>query len=308
MTLLPLALSSCAGAEHTDTQLFFDTAVTITAETDEETLSDAFLLCAIYEDRLSATKKESEISYINTGGKYKVSSKTAELISKGLYYGELSGGKFDITVYPLSRLWDTKNEVVPSRDEIAEALKNIDYQSVTVEGDMVSAGGKQIDLGGIAKGYVADTVRTYLYNMGAKKGIINLGGNVVVFGDKEYNVGIKKPFSDNELSATVKVKNKSVVTSGVYERCFKKDGKLYHHILDTETGYPVESDLWSATIINDTSVDGDALSTICMCLGKEKATELIENTANTEAVFIDNTGKVTYTSGIKTDGKYLTLK
>ncbi len=303
------ALCGCS-QEASDTQFLLDTAVTLTADCDENTLSEAFLLCRKLESEMSAAKSDSDIGRINaSSGSVTVSEDTARVIEKGLYMGALSGGKFDISIYPLTSLWNIKEEVVPSKDEIAEALKNIDYQSVKVSGTTVDANGKKLDLGGIAKGYIADKTLEFLKNSGAKRGVLNLGGNVIVFGDRYYNVGIKKPFSESELSATLKVKNKSVVTSGVYERFFEKDGRQYHHIIDPDTGYPADTDLLSATIISDSSFTGDALSTVCILLGKSAAAEFAENLGgDVQAVFIDRDYNITYTSGIKKDGRYLVLK
>ena len=125
-----------------------------------------------------------------------------------------------------------------------------------------------------------------------------MGGNVVVFGDRDYTVGVKQPFSNNDIIAKIKLRNKTVVTSGTYERYIEKDNKIYHHILDSKTGYACESDLLSATIISDSSMQADAYSTICILLGLEKATEFIENTSSVEAVFIDNDNNLHYTSGL----------
>ena len=305
-------LCACSEQQTSDTQFLFDTVVTLSADCDEATLSGAFDLCRKLENTLSITKEESDVYKLNRSKNgVKVTDDTKILVEKALYFCKLSGGKFDITVYPLSSLWNIKEEVVPSKDEIAEALKNVDYESVSVTEDSILTEGKQIDLGGIAKGYIAEKTLEYFKNKGVKTGIINMGGNIIVFGDKDYTVGIKEPFSDNGISATLKLRNKSVVTSGVYERCFKKDGKLYHHIIDTKTGYPADTDLLSATIICDDSTLGDAFSTICILYGKEAATEFIESRRKidkVEAVFIDKDYNITYTSGIKKDGKYLVLK
>lgn len=314
--LVLLLLCSCNGNQNTtsDTQFLFDTVVTLSADCSEETLSGAFELCKELEDILSVTKEESDVSKINgtaNGEGVKVKKDTSVLINKALYFCKLSGGKFDISIYPLSRLWNFKNEVVPSKDEIAEALKNVDYEAVKTEDDTVYPNGKKIDLGGIAKGYIADKTLDYFKDNKVQSGIINMGGNVIVFGDRYYNVGIKKPFSDNEIAATLKLKNKSAVTSGVYERSFKKNGKLYHHIIDKETGYPAESDLLSATIISDNSALGDAYSTICILLGKKAATDFINSRRKTdraEAIFIDTDYNISYTSGIEKSDNFYKLK
>ena len=304
LALVLMLLCGCTyNQENKETQFLMDTVVTLRAHTSEEMLSAAFSLCREYEKLLSRTMSDSDVSRLNEGGDVKVSPHTRAVIERALYYSRITDGKFDITVYAASSLWDFKNEVIPSRDEISAALTNIDYESISLNGDTVTLGGKKIDLGGIAKGYIADRLLDFLKANSVKEGIIDLGGNLVVFGDKEYRIGIKKPFAENEVCATLAVENKSVVTSGVYERCIKKDDAFYHHILDPKTGYGVESDLLSATVICDSSLDADALATVCILLGREAATKLIESTPDTHAVFIDRDQNLHHTSGIdKKDG------
>ena len=146
-------------------------------------------------------------------------------------------------------------------------------------------------------------MRGLLKENGVTRAIINLGGNVLVIGSKGENlpwtVGIQRPFSDrNEIIGSVQVSDHSVVTSGIYERFFEKDGIVYHHILDPDTGYPVANGLESVTIISRSSVMADALSTSAFLLGKDRAIELIESISDTEAIFVDNDGKISVTSGI----------
>lgn len=294
--------------ENKDTRFLLDTVVTLTADCDSGTLDGAFALCESYEKLLSRTVEGSDVYRLNnSSGFVEVSDDTLEIVQKSLYYANLSNGKFDITIYPVSSLWDFNNEIIPSRDEIAEALKNVDYQSIETDGNKINSNGKQIDLGGIAKGYIADRISEYFKENKVSEGIIDLGGNLVVFGDRDYTVGIKQPFSD-ELAATLKVRNKTVVTSGTYERYIEKDGDRYHHILDTKTGYAAKTDLTSATIIGNSSMDADALSTVCILLGLNSAKQLIESTPDTEAVFIDTDGKMHYTSGLSLKDDTFTLK
>lgn len=309
LTLVLLMLCGCASQENKDTRFLLDTIVTLTANCDSETLDGAFALCEDYENMLSRTKKGSDVYNLNaSNGFVEVDEHTVKIIEKAIYYGNLSSGKFDITIYPVSSLWDFNNEIIPSRDEIAEALKNIDYQSIETNGNQVNLNGKKIDLGGIAKGYIADRLREYFKEQEVSEGIIDLGGNIVVFGERDYTVGIKKPFTENEIAATLKLRNKTVVTSGTYERYIPADIKLYHHILDPKTGYACDSDLSSATIIADSSIDADALSTISILLGLDKAKALIEKTPDTEAVFIDQNGELHYTSGLSFGSGEFTLK
>lgn len=305
-----LMLAACCGCNgsSSDTRFLLDTIVTITADCDNETLSGAFEVCEKYDDLFNARKETSEISTLNRNGSGEVSPDTAYLIETALYCSEISDGGFDITVYPLTLLWNFKNEIVPDKDEIAEALKSVDYGGVKLSGRFVDLCGRKIDLGGIAKGFIADKTLEYLKEKGAKSGIINLGGNVYVFGDKTYNVGIQTPFDETKTSAVIRLKNKTAATSGVYQRYFEKGGVLYHHIIDTKTGYPVESDLLSATVICDNSALADAFSTLCVIKGKKAAEMFIEEQKGVEAIFIDKDYAVSYTKGIKKQGEYLILK
>ncbi len=310
LILALLALCGCESrAENTDTRFLLDTLVSLTAETDFGTLDDAFEYCSEYEKLLSRTISSSEISKINNSEDFcEVSEDTAEIVEKGLYYSEISGGRFDITICPVSSLWDFENGVVPERNEIAEALKNVDYERVLIEENKILAKDTDIELGAVAKGYIADKLLGFLKGKGVKNGIINLGGNVIVFGEKYRDVYIRNPFKTDENILTLSVKNRSVVTSGTYERAFKKDGIKYHHILDSSTGYPAESDLVSATVISENSADGDALSTCCILMGLKEAKELIENTPETEAVFITEDEKVYITRGLKQENGKIYIK
>ena len=281
-------------------RFMLDTIVTLDINCDQKTLEEAFLLCEKYENLLSKTRKNSDVYKLNNADDYiTVSKDTVKIIKRSVYFSGLSGGLFDITICPVTNLWDFEGTTLPDRKEIEEAIKNVNYERIKTDGEKVFLDGTEIDLGGIAKGYIADKLLSFFKEKNVADGIINLGGNVIVFGDKDKSVGIAKPFSENEIVAKVKLKNKSIVTSGTYERFIDIDGKIYHHILDPKTGYSCETDLNSATVIGDTSLDLDALSTICILLGKEKATKLIEQTENTEAVFIDKQGKLTYTKGLK---------
>lgn len=156
-----------------------------------------------------------------------------------------------------------------------------------------------IDVGAIAKGYIADRLKEYLKKNGVKHAIIDLGGNILALGTKidgsKYNIGIQRPFDETGQPITsIKVANKSVVTTGIYQRYFEQDGKIYHHILDPRTGYPCENDLYSVTIITDSSLTADALSTSCYLMGFEKANHLIDQLENVDAVFITNDLEIHY--------------
>ena len=307
MLFVMLLLCGCAQNENTATQFVLDTVATITADCDTAVIGEAFAHCSQYEKILSRTVEGSDVDRLNnTDGFVKVSKDTENIVRRSLYYSDLTGGRFDITIGAISRLWDFGGGIVPDRSQIADALRSVDYHSIEIDGDGINLNGSIIDLGGIAKGYIADRVKEYLLESGAKHGIINLGGNVVVFG-REYTVGIEEPFT-GDIAATVKLKDKTAVTSGTYQRYIESDGTLYHHVLDPETGYGVQNGLTSVTVIGESSFDCDALSTCCLLLGLEDGIALIEKTEDTEAVFIDENGKITVTSGLSIKNKKILYK
>ncbi|MBP3691822.1 MAG: FAD:protein FMN transferase [Clostridia bacterium] len=294
-----LTLCGCQGA-NSSTRFLLNTTVNITLYgKDAQHLDGAFALCEQYENMLSRTKENSDIYKINnSAAAATVSDETVEIINLSRQYYDITKGKFDITVGAVSKLWDFTAGVLPSEQNITSALQKIGYQKLQIDGNKVASNGCVIDLGAIAKGYIADKLKQDLILKGVQKGVLNLGGNITVWGE-EYTVGIRKPFSDNEITARVKVNNLTVATSGVYERCFEQNGKSYHHILDAKTGYPAESNLLSATVICADGAAADTLSTVCILMGEQKAIEIIEQTENTEAIFVDKDYNVYATSGLK---------
>lgn len=288
---------------------YFNTVIAIQLNdtTDETLIDECFALADTYEHYFSRTLEDSDIYRINhaDGTPVEVHEETANLIRKGIEYGALSDGAFDISIGALTELWDIPNNdgVIPTSDEIKAALSTVDYTQIVIDGNTVTLKNPdaKLDLGGIAKGYVADEMKRYLNAHGAHEGFINLGGNVLTLGKKSdgtsYRIGIKKPFSaEGETITAVDVTDKSVVTSGRYERYFEKDGRIYHHILDPHTGYPYNNDLNAVTILSDSSMEGDALSTICFSLGIKKGMEFIESMPDVDAIFIDTKNQVHHSS------------
>jgi thiamine biosynthesis lipoprotein len=189
---------------------------------------------------------------------------------------------------------------------VEKALAAVDYQQIQISGNkvyMANPEGK-INLGGIGKGFIADRAAGHLESLGVHSAIVNFGGNIVAIGSNGKNpfkIGIKDPNSESgDILGAVTVEDATVVTSGVYERCFEQDGKTYHHILDVETGYPVDSDVLSVTLVAPKGYSGvcDALSTTCLIYGVEEGMKLIEGADNIEAVFVDRDGKIHKTSGM----------
>lgn len=286
--------------------------VTLYDSEDQEILNQCMELCREYENRFSRTIKTSEIYQMNHRNPdettFQLSRDAADLIREGIHYSERSGGAYDLTVEPLSSLWDftSGKAVVPSDGEIAAAAAKVDYRNLKLTGDTLTflSPDTTIELGSIAKGFIADRLKEYLLSQGVKSAIINLGGNVLCIGHlpegRPFRIGLQKPFADrNELIANLKIDDLSVVSSGVYERHFVVDGKNYHHILNPETGYPYDNGLIAVTIVSPRSVDGDALSTTCFSMGLEKGMELINSLNDIYGYFITEDGTVYYSDGAK---------
>ena len=176
---------------------------------------------------------------------------------------------------------------------IKEALSHVNYKNIVIDGNRIFLSDPKaaIDLGGIAKGYMADRLKEYLIKEGIESALINLGGNILAIGSKPdgtpFNLGIQKPFEKHGVTITsVKTVDSSVVSSGVYERYFKTDDALYHHILNSKTGFPYNNGLLGVTILSEKSVDGDALSTSCFALGLEDGMKLIQSLDGVDAIFV----------------------
>lgn len=304
--------------------------ITIYDSQDKALLDDCLALCDKYELVFSRTNEKSELYKLNhrkdtsdkdpntdrqttpypvsgTADTWHISEDLAALLSEGLDITRESDGAFDIAIAPLTSLWDftAKDPKVPDDAAIQKALPLCSSDGVTIDGQDITLPSDdiQFDVGAIAKGYIADRLKDFLVKKGVKSAIINLGGNVLCIGSKPdgtpFKVGIQKPFADrNETEAVMDITGKSVVSSGIYERCFKQDGKLYHHILNPQTGYPYDNGLISVTIISDQSVDGDALSTTCFALGLEDGLKFAEK-KGVQAVFITEDYELHYTDGFQ---------
>ena len=286
----------------------------------EKILEGAYSEIRKYEDMFSKTRKNSEISRINDRGATgtKVSEDTVELIELGMYMGDISNGSFDVSIGAAMDLWDFKGEKenpsLPDEGALKGAISTVDYKKILIEDNMVylQNPGMKLDLGGVAKGYIADKTTQFLESKGIEKGVINLGGNVVAIGEKEegeaWNIGVERPYSDrSELLGSVKVKSSTLSTSGIYERMFKEGDKIYHHVLDPKSGYPIETEVEAVTIktAKGYSAYADGLSTVCLALGMEDGLKLIEELQRgypkmkLEAAFIDKDDKIVQTENMR---------
>ncbi|MGI6737491.1 MAG: FAD:protein FMN transferase [Anaerovoracaceae bacterium] len=277
----------------------------------EELCRQTIDLCKNYEKKLSKTVRGSDVDRINRAGGQTVTvgSDTVRLLRLGIEMSRRTDGLFDVTVGRLTDLWDFKSEhpKVPSAAKIRAAVKTVGYRNIHISGRRVrlSNPGTKIDLGAIAKGYIADRASEYLKKQGVEQAILNFGGNVVTIGSKDggnpWNVGIERPFTDrSEVIGSTEVHEAAVVTSGIYERKFKVNGKLYHHIINPRTGYPIENDIEADTIVGpgDSSARCDALSTACLLLGSKKGRALVEQEDGYEALIIKRDDSILKTKGM----------
>ena len=260
---------------QTEEFFLFDTVNTITAPAlDPDTMTAVKDACLRYEKLFSRFDEQSQLFRINNahGAPVDVDSELAQFIKTSLAYCEASNGLFDITMGSVTRLWNFKNGTIPAKDDVHAALEHVNWRGVHVTDSTVQLDDPDacLELGGIAKGYIADGVLDVLAHHGVEHAIVNLGGNVAVMGGKPdgapWRVGVRRPLPSSSMPlldsfAVLALRDGSAVTSGIYERAFEQDGKLYHHILDPRTGFPAETDLLSATVVAQSSLDADGYTT-----------------------------------------------
>ncbi|MBQ9288797.1 MAG: FAD:protein FMN transferase [Clostridia bacterium] len=288
---------------------YFDTVVTIVLYGAPEGLLDEIWAdCARYEQLLSKTIQGSDVDRINHAGgqPVQVDHETWEILRRAVEVSDSSGHDFSVTIAPLTALWDFTDGTnrMPTDEERLAALPLVnDDLLVLGENDTVTLPeGMEVDLGGIAKGYIADQIAAAIRGrvLGAT---LNFGGNVYAVGIKPdaspFRVGIRDPQGgDNDSIAVVSVSDLSVVTSGIYERYFELNGVRYHHILDPETGISSDSDLASATIISKSSMTADAMATACIVMGRDKALQYLAE-QGMDGLLITRSGEIVTTDGFE---------
>lgn len=246
------------------------------------------------DDEISWREEESAVAKLNRGQTV-VSADVGSIVSQCRKVSEDCGGVFDITVGGLTKLWSIgeENAGVPSEEEIKKELQDVDYNKAYVGGNTVTLDrGIELDLGAVGKGAACDNVMLYLKASGIKGAVVSVGGSIVAYGDynkkgDKWQIAVKHPRSDSEYLGILSLDEGFVSTSGDYERYFEQDGKRYHHIIDATTGYPAESGLISVTVVCDSGLMSDALSTACFILGREKSEALLEK-YGASAIFVDS--------------------
>lgn len=321
-----LSLVGCAGeekavlmeepAERKEFMMGTYVIVQVYDEGKEAAIDLAFDRIKELEEKITVNEDGTELYKVNqNAGKasVKVSDDLFELLERAAEYSESPDDGFDYTIGPIVDLWRIgyDDARLPSQDEIDAVLSLVEHESVQLNAEEKSVylekPGMSIDLGAIAKGYIADEAMQVLIDEGVTVGMVDLGGNLVIRGDSPkreeggWNVGVQDPFSTRgEIAGFLNLKDRSIVTSGIYERYLEVDGVQYHHLLNPETGYPFDNDIAGVTIISEKSIDGDALSTGVFSLGLEAGLDYVNGLDEIEAIFITRDRDL-YTSDGVTD-------
>lgn len=255
---------------------------------------------------LSWRKEGSDVYRINKGSgtQVSVSPDTVKIIGQCIDISDDCGGVFDITIGNVTKLWDFggNNQRLPSDDEIKTALGSVGYKNVSISGNAVQIKkGQSLDLGAVGKGFVCDKIKELLDKGRTKSAVVSVGGSLLIYGNRTFSVGIVNPDNDKQSMGTLKLKDTCVSTSGNYEKYFEQDGKRYHHILNATTGYPATSEFKSVTVVCESGLISDELSTVCYIAGYRKSVEILKK-FDAEAVFIFNNNAVRVTDGLS--GKF----
>ena len=263
---------------------------------------------------LDVTDADSEIYKLNDRSINSVSATTFDILSESLKYSRLTDGNFDPTVYPIVKAWGftTGSNRVPSQEEIDKLLPHVGMDKISLNSSNCTVtfadSETAIDTGAIAKGYASQKIYDIFKENDVSSAIVSLGGNVLAMGAKEHGepwkVAISNPADPNTDIGTVSAVDKFLVTSGSYQRFFKKDGKLYHHIINPATGMPADNGLTSVTVVTDNGTAADALSTAMFVMGRKEAIAFWRNSdIDFELILIEKNGDIYITEGLKTDFK-----
>ena len=310
--LLLLTLAGCEAQPKSlaRTDYLLDTVVTLTLYgARDEDLDAAFAEIRRLSDLLDAYSPTSDLGRLEAAAgrePVSVSHETMALLRFAREMYDKTGGYLDVTVGPLIDLWDIRNGGHrPTAEELSAALGLLGMDALVLDEAAgrayLSRPGMRLDLGALAKGYIADAVKALLLRRGVQSGVLDLGRNILLIGEKPghapFSIGIQSPTSAGELLRVLALRDKSLVTSGTYERYFDCDGQRYHHVLDPFTGYPADRGLLAVTILSDSSLWGDALSTACLLLGAEKGLALVDTIPEADALFVLADGTMVTTAG-----------
>ena len=287
-------------------------SITAMGRESKEAIETACQRVLEIDDRMSAFKAGSDVMKINSSAGFKaerINRDTFILLKKSLYFSSVTKGAFDITIRPVTSLWDFGNKMnyIPERKQISQALSLVNYNDLELDEINCTAflknKGQAIDLGSIAKGYAADEVKGILQQYELKDALINLGGNIAVMGcspkGTPWRIGVQNPFAaTGNYIGTMNLSEGTIVTSGSNEQFFVKDGIRYHHIIDPRTGYPANQKIMSVTALCDSSVNADALTTALFVSGIEYARSLLDS-FKAEGIFVMDNQDIYVSDGLR---------
>ncbi|NCC67725.1 MAG: FAD:protein FMN transferase [Clostridia bacterium] len=317
-----LLLSGCTPAVGGDgeTLQFFamDTVMSVTVSDGDAGAAEA-VQAMLYEldSALSRTQENSEISMLNisagTGNPVALSDTIFDLLESAVALSERTKGAFNPAVAPIMDAWGftTDEKHVPSDEELQKLLPLLDLGALKLENGraLLTVEGMSVDLGGIAKGYAGDKAADLLSDYGVSSALVSLGGNITAIGTKpdgsDWRVAVRDPKDQESYLCILPLTDKTVSTSGGYERYFEQDGVIYHHIIDPKTGYPARSGLQSVSVVSTSGTVADALSTALFVMGEEDALELWRASDDFEAVLVRDDGVVLVTEGLENGFEFL---
>lgn len=311
LVLLTLCCFASCGVEPYSSEFFaMDTIMTVSAygKSPQQAVNGAQEEICRLDGLFSVEKAESEIYELNDKKTLVPSEDTYRIFTKAKEIYNMTDGAFDITVEPLEKAWGFYSSLenrVPSQQEIDLALERIGFDKLNISREKLALDNESaVDLGGIAKGYASGKAAEILKENGVTSALISLGGNVRAVGAKPdgspWIIAIANPDDNAQTSGTLSVKDRAVVTSGGYQRCFEENGQFYHHIIDTKTGYPAKSGLKSVTVVSEDDALADGLSTALFVMGLEKSADFYrENSGLFGAVFITDENEIYVSENLK---------
>lgn len=264
------------------------------------------------ENQISVRVADSEVSKCNrnyaVGGSYHLSENVLEYLKQELEIWEETEGAFSPCIRPLTSLWGIEDGegIVPLPEVIDKVKESIDASNIelTDDGIIFHKDEMAIDFGAAGKGIACDEIVEELKKADIDGAVVSVGGSIAIYGSKgdskDWHIGIRDPRKeeDDVMGVLECTGNTMISTSGDYEKYFEQDGKRYHHIMDSSTGYPADTGLISVTIISDSGFLSDALSTACFVMGLEDGMEYARK-KGVEAIFITDDKQVYITDGIK---------
>ena len=300
-----------ASKETTESIFAMDTYMTVTAygAHGKEAVAEAVKEIQRLDDLLSTGSEESEVTALNQNGGGILSEDTAYLWEKSVEAFEETKGAFDVTIYPVMKAWGfaDSNFQVPEKEMLQKLIQKVDSSAAVYDEEIKNLQLPQsveIDFGGIAKGYTSERVAQVMKDCGVKSGMLNLGGNVELIGEKpdgsKFKVAIQSPAHDGNYLGVLQISDMAVITSGSYERYFEEGGVTYHHIIDPATGYPAKNGLLSVTIVSQDATLADAYSTALFVMGTQEAISFWRtHTEEFDAVLLTEEGELLVTEGLQ---------